>query len=432
MDSKFKSELKELVKADIITVETAQKITAYYHSKEVAKPNKLFTIFGVLGALLSGLGIILIIAHNWDDMSRSLKTFLAFLPLLLGQVACAFSLIKKKGPTWIEASSTFLILSVGATISLVSQIYNIPGNMSNFLFVWIAITAPIIYLLRSKLAIILHLVLSTWYACNLGYSYKGIIPWWYLLFIAWTIPSYLQLQKTAFQSHIIGVLNWLIPLSAVLALGTFVQGDSLLVLLYLGFFGLLYNIGKLPQFKDQKLRRNGYTVLGSLGMVTMLLTMTFEWFWKEVVSKNYGTIDTLFTGSIFLAATGVLLYLFLKKQLQRFNLFQFAFLVVGILYLTRMFGYVHNIILTNILVAALGLFAIRIGIHRSSYAILNYGLLIFTILVLCRFFDSDLDFIFRGILFISVGIAFFLANYLLHKKQRAASMVLNQKSENDA
>ena len=212
MDSKFKSELNELVEADIISSDTAQKITAYYRSKEEAKPNRLFTIFGVLGALLSGLGIILIIAHNWDDMSRNLKTFLAFLPLVLGQVACAFSLIKKKGPTWVEASTTFLVLSVGATISLVSQIYNIPGNMSNFLFVWIAITAPLIYLLRSKLAIILHLVLITWYACNLGYSYKGPIPWWYLLFLAWTIPYYLQLQKTAFQSHIIGVLNWLIPL----------------------------------------------------------------------------------------------------------------------------------------------------------------------------------------------------------------------------
>lgn len=432
MESKFKSELKELVKADIITTETAQKIRAYYHSKEEAKPNRLFTIFGVLGALLSGLGIILIIAHNWDDMSRNLKTFLAFLPLLLGQVACAFSLIKKKGPTWIEASTTFLVLSVGATISLVSQIYNIPGNMSNFLFVWIAITAPLLYLLRSKLAIILHLVLITWYACNLGYSYKGLIPWWYLLFLAWTVPYYLQLLKTAYQSHIIGALNWLIPLSGLLVLGTFVHGDSLLVLLYLGFFGLLYNIGKLPQFEDQKLRRNGYTVLGSLGMVIILLIMTFEWFWQEVPLDTYEAIEAWFTGMIFLAATGILLYLFLKKQLKRFNLFQFAFLIVGVLFLTHWLGYVHNIILTNILVAALGLFGIRIGIHRSSYTILNYGLLIFTVLVLCRFFDSNLDFIFRGILFIAVGVAFFLANYLLHKKQRAAAVVLNQKPENNA
>ncbi len=432
MESKFKSELKQLVKADIITSETAQKISAYYISKEEAKPNRLFTIFGVLGALLSGLGIILIIAHNWDDMTRNLKTFLAFLPLLLGQVACSYSLIKKKGPTWIEASTTFLVLSVGATISLVSQIYNIPGNMSNFLFVWIAITAPLIYLLRSKLAMILHLVLITWYACNLGYSYKGPIPWWYLLFLAWTIPYYIQLQKKAFQSQVIGVLNWLIPLSALLVLGTFVSGDTLLVLLYLAFFGLLYNIGKLPKFKDQKLIRNGYTVLGSLGMVTILLIMTFEWFWKEVRLDTYETIEALFTGSIFLAATAVLIYLYLKKKLERFNLFQFAFLIVGVLYLTHTFGYVHNILLTNILVASLGLFGIRIGIHKSSYAVLNYGLLIFTILVICRFFDSDLDFILRGILFISVGIAFFLANYLLHKKQRAATIVLNQKSENDA
>ena len=31
------------------------------------------------------MGIILIIAHNWDDLSRPLRTLLAFAPVLLGQ-----------------------------------------------------------------------------------------------------------------------------------------------------------------------------------------------------------------------------------------------------------------------------------------------------------------------------------------------------------
>ena len=143
MNSKLEKELSELIEENIITSDTAQKITDYYQTKEETKPNRLFTIFGVLGALLSGLGIILIIAHNWDEMSRNLKTVFAFLPLIIGQIACGYSMLKKKGTTWIESSATFLILSVGATISLVSQIYNIPGNLSNFLLVRIAITAPL-------------------------------------------------------------------------------------------------------------------------------------------------------------------------------------------------------------------------------------------------------------------------------------------------
>jgi hypothetical protein len=39
-------------------------------------------------------------------------------------------------------------------------------------------------------------------------------------------------------------------------------------------------------------------------------------------------------------------------------------------------------------------------------------------LVVCKFFDEDLSFITRGILFISVGIGFFVANYLVIKKRK--------------
>lgn len=422
MNSKLETQLTELLEADIITSDIAQKITAFYHTKEEVKPNRLFAIFGVLGALLSGLGIILIIAHNWDDMSRSIRTILAFFPLVVGQIACAYSLIKKKSSAWVESSATFLILSVGATISLVSQIYNIPGNLSDFLLVWIAITAPLMYVLRSNVAVIIHLVLATWYACYLGYSYNGHTPWWYLGLFAWVIPFYVNLLKKQPESNIAGVLNWLVPLSLVIALGTFTGGDTLVFMMYLGFFGLLYNLGQIPFFKKQKLRRNGYTIIGSLGTIFLLTILTFEWFWKDAVIESYHTIDVLMTLVLFLSGTTVLAYLHFKKQIKSFNLFQYAFLIIGILYLTTSLGYVHGIILTNILVAALGLFAIRIGINKNSYGILNYGLLIITALIVCRFFDTNLDFVFRGILFIAVGAGFFFANYLLLKKQRSATI----------
>ncbi|MFS4492963.1 DUF2157 domain-containing protein [Maribacter sp. 2308TA10-17] len=429
MNSKLERQLAELLEADIINSETAQKITAFYHTKDESKPNRLFTIFGVLGALLSGLGIILIIAHNWDDMPRNIKTIFAFIPLLIGQIACGYSLIKKKSATWIESSATFLILAVGATISLVSQIYNIPGDLSNFLLVWTIITAPLIYLLRSNLAVIIHLVLATWYACYSGYSFSGNHePWLYLVLFAWVIPYYILLQKQKPETNITGVLNWLLPLSLVIVLGTFTNGDTLLFLMYIGLFGLFYNLGQLSIFKNQKLRRNGFTIIGSLGTIFLLMTLTFEWFWKDALKETYDEIDVLITIVLFIAGIATLAYLHLKKQVQGFNLFQYAFLIIGLLYLTRGIGPVYGIVATNLLVAALGLFAVGIGIQKNSYGILNYGLLIITALIICRFFDTNLDFIFRGILFIGVGAGFFFANYLLIKKQRKTAITSNTQS----
>ncbi|MEO1013508.1 MAG: DUF2157 domain-containing protein, partial [Bacteroidota bacterium] len=173
MSTKLEKQLAELLEAGVINHDVAEKITAFYGTREQSKPNRLLTIFGVLGALLCGLGIILIVAHNWDDMSRNAKTIFAFLPLVIGQIVCAYSLIRRKGNAWIESSATFLILAVGATISLVSQIYNIPGDLSDFLLVWASITAALMYLLRSNMALIVHLVLITWYAFDYGHFYNN-------------------------------------------------------------------------------------------------------------------------------------------------------------------------------------------------------------------------------------------------------------------
>ena len=48
---------------------------------------------------------------------------------------------------------------------------------------------------------------------------------------------------------------------------------------------------------------------------------------------------------------------------------------------------------------------------------LNYGLMIIAALVICRFFDTDLSFVTRGVLFILVGAGFFFANYRMLKKR---------------
>lgn len=74
-------DISELLRAGVISQETADKIKEYYKSKGNQSHHKLFIVFGILGAILVGLGILLIIAHNWDNFSRISKTVLAFFTL---------------------------------------------------------------------------------------------------------------------------------------------------------------------------------------------------------------------------------------------------------------------------------------------------------------------------------------------------------------
>lgn len=417
MNSKIEKELDELVIAEVITPEVQLEIKRYYSAKQTAKSNPLFVIFGVLGSILTGLGIILILAHNWDDFTRTTKTFWAFIPLVVGQALAAFTLLKNKSASWKETAGVFLFFAIGASISLVSQIYNIPGAIDSYLLTWIILAAPIIYLLKSNATSLLYIIMVTIYGCMIGYDLNQS-PYWALVALLWVVPQYLILLKNSAQHNITGIFHWILPLSVLILLGAFLNsGFSIGLLTHLCLFGLFYNLGKLPHFEGQKLRRNGYLIIGSLGTIISLLIASFRYVWDDFVPSSISSGDILITVVVVLAALAIIAYLIINKRWKPFNLFQYAFLVFAALYFL---GYVQPeiaSILTNILILVLGIVAVTIGARQEKYSILNYGLLIITGLIACRFFDTEISFVVRGLLFVAIGAGFFGANYFMYKKQ---------------
>lgn len=53
----IQKDISELIKAEIIDEMTAARILEYYKTKKDSSTKWLFAIFGVLGAILMGLGI---------------------------------------------------------------------------------------------------------------------------------------------------------------------------------------------------------------------------------------------------------------------------------------------------------------------------------------------------------------------------------------
>ncbi|WP_109433807.1 DUF2157 domain-containing protein [Aquimarina sp. AU119] len=422
MSSKFNKELQILVRDNVISPEISSKIEKYYANKAEGKPNSLFMIFGVFGALLIGSGIILMLAHNWDDFSRLTKTILAFVPLVIGQAMAGFSILKNKSNTWKEASGTFLFFSVGASISLVSQIYNIPGELGSFLLTWVVLCLPLIYLLRSHAVTLLVIVTSTYYAVQVGVwdfrSHKT--PWLYLIFLLGVIPHYWNILKRNVSGNAVTIFNWILPISVVVALSAFVgNGDVLGFVMYIIMFGLLYNIGRLSVFKELRTLRNGFLIIGSLGSVICLMIFTFRWIWEDVPDQfNYDAQEVYTTIVLAIVTLSVLGYATFKKGIRSINLFQIAFIIFGLVYFLLSSTGIIPVILMNLLVFALGMSAIRIGANKFNFGILNYGLLIISILIICRFFDTGMSFVIRGILFVLVGAGFFLTNYIMLKKQK--------------
>ena len=95
MSKHILKELPDLIQAQVITEETAQRIKDYYDHQPAQSANRLFIVFGILGSLLVGMGIVLIIAHNWDTLPKIAKLAVGFFPLLIGQAISGYVILKK-------------------------------------------------------------------------------------------------------------------------------------------------------------------------------------------------------------------------------------------------------------------------------------------------------------------------------------------------
>lgn len=239
-------DLQELVTENIITPDTAQKIENFYKNKKDAPSEKFNIVLGILGALLVGFGIVLLVAHNWDEMPVFLQTIFAFLPLATGQCLCLYTLLRKKGNiAWREASSVILFFAVASCIALISQVYHISDTLSGFILTWLLLTAPLVYIMKSSLISLLVIAVATWYAVLVGYqavfsTSVTHIPYFYLFFLVFLLPHYYQHFKTNRSGNFFHLHNWFLVISAITALGTFVEkamiffnGYSLDTVLYL-------------------------------------------------------------------------------------------------------------------------------------------------------------------------------------------------------
>ena len=428
---KLRKDITDLLNAGVITPETAQRINDYYDSKSGSPQGRLVIVFGIFGALLVGLGIILILAHNWDDLSRMTKTIIAFLPLIIGQAFCAYTLVRqRKSVAWREAAASFLIIAIGACISLISQIYHIEGSLGSFLLTWILLSLPVIYVMQSSMASLLYIAGITWYACAVGYWESGAnetYVYWGLLLLA--LPHYYLLFRKERESNFLTFHNWFIPLSVITSLGTVAdETEELMFIAYVSLFGLLYLIGNIPEMRDQKIRNNGYLVLGSLGTVVILLFLSFDFFWSDLRQEMPWAKDVLISpefiaATILTLAAGILL-ITQKIHQKPFELkpVESVFVLFIIIFLIGIISPMA-ILFINLLVLMIGILTIREGARNYHLGVLNYGLMIVTALVICRFFDIDLGFVLKGILFVGVGIGFFIANYRMLKKKKADPQV---------
>ena len=420
-------DLSELVGANIITDKTALEITAYYKQKQLSSPNRQLLLFGILGALLVGIGVMFIIANQWDALPLSVKTTCAFLLLVVPQLLCGYVLLNKQDKiVWRESTALLLFFAVGANISLVSQIYHINGEPAIFFLTWILLTGPLIYLLNSSAVSVAYLFLSMMYCLsarfNATFPYEDSIFW---LLVLLPLPHYLRLIRQSPDNFLSVLHHWMIPY--VLTQTFFTLGLHAKVLLHPGYmllFAVFCYIGSLPFLKNRPLQHNGYLVFGFAGTIISLLVMTFQSPWKKMTAQTLSFSELLLTTEfaaclVLFALAAYLLYLKNKENpLFEWQLTDVAWMLYIPVFILGVWATTLSVILMNLLVFVFGLLMLRDGSRKSHLGVLNTGMLVIALLAVCRSFDTEITFAVKGIMFVLVGIGFFATNWLIIKKRK--------------
>jgi uncharacterized membrane protein len=115
------------------------------YEAEHARPNGIFYVTG-LGALAIALGLVAIVASNWQGIPAWSK----LAALFLSAAGLAFAIVRQRSkpkPSFWVLDTLIVVYSglVIAGIGLIGQIHQLHGNLANPLLVWTAAITPLVF-----------------------------------------------------------------------------------------------------------------------------------------------------------------------------------------------------------------------------------------------------------------------------------------------
>jgi len=418
-------ELDEWASRGFIDEQQARVIRDYYQQERLESSRAGY--FGnlavvLLATLLIGGGIVLLVAYNWDALSRPWRTFFSFLPLVVAQLIYAYVFFRKRGEAvWEESASGFLQLMLAVCLSLISQTYHILGSAEDFLFLWLLLSIPLLFLFPAAVSGILYwIVLAVWavYA-------EGVANAWYWAF---ALVGILQMLLRCRDALAFTVVAWVfvacLPVGWYFSLANeqalyWIWGTSLWLAL-LALFGL-----------KRKLNEQGFLwrpllVGGQLGVLLLAFLLTFDLGFPPVsfAKALWEAAPVLWWSLLQAGVLVILLGLWLwqlwlaKDRLPVWHrlLAFFPLVVLAILLLDQSYTRLWASLLANGFILLVGVQWLLEGVRRESLRLVNLGMLLLLVLILVRFFDSDLSRLVKGIVFIVSGLLFLLANRYLSRR----------------
>lgn len=170
--------LEDWRQAGLIDGPTAERILA--HEAEKARPVWLWALAG-LGCLALALGIVALVAANWQDIPKWVKLGV-HMALTLGAAGTAWT-ATRRGALWTSEIALFLFAAlILAGLALQAQVYQLTGELWRLLMVWLGLSAPALLIAgRSRLTAYALSGMTIWALASAAFAMDGSTVWELLL-----------------------------------------------------------------------------------------------------------------------------------------------------------------------------------------------------------------------------------------------------------
>lgn len=444
------SQLPLWVGSGAISADHAAAIEKFYGDSGREDPRRLaFLLLAIIGSTLVGSGVILLIAHNWDEFSRIVRSAIAFAPLLAAQALCVFVLQRRENSvSWREAAAIFNVAAIGATISLISQTYQIQGSFARFILVWMLLSLPLVYLLRTTLGACAYLLGSIVWVMSASHGGSHLSPLCFWVLAGAVLPHAVQLFREAPAGRKASALAIALATAAAfgLARANAIAHVEVWAPSFAGLFALVYLAGCAWFRKTDAHALHPLVLLGFTSTVVLTIALTFQELWRfrewaDPQSLGPERVIAIGISALFVALPFAFFAVARRGGLLSLNAMAIALpLLASIAWVIAQSlshaegaasfwpngpsyrpvygaGAFFAALLISAYALSFGVFTLVRGLRGNRFVEANVGLAIIAGLAIARFFDSDFGFVTRGVAFVVVGLGFLAANLMLFRKR---------------
>lgn len=386
-DLRMRGEIEAWLAEGLISPELAETLANRYPTTEVHRRafglSRFSGIIAIFGTVLVGLGVIGLVAINWDGLSGFAK-----MGLLVGFTTASYIVgwllaYRFEYPRTGIAIILLGAILFGASIHLIAQSFNVDVNHPNLVIAWFIGVIPLAYATRSNAVLVLSAILLL---SGLGFRSQ-------------------EWMMTGFDDG--GFLLWWLIAYMLVAAALFAVGRLHARLTEYQHFARIYEIW-------------GFVIAGS---ATYILGSLFLWSELEFADLPTPTVEYWATIALTVAVSGVVTYIGYRWDAKEGTVSYrwkwevsgvLAILGIALLTLIGVFAPVSWFWLPfNAVIIAAVVVMVNAGIRFNRNYLVNIAFILFSITVISRYFeiglelgllDQALAYIVAGVLLIAMGL----------------------------